>query len=311
MYSQAVEVVTESAGPIVQNDQVKQKIYDEDGNPAEGSLLVISVEGASYPVTAWVDSSLSDPWVQVDLNKLHSGETHEPLALSGGEELTLWSFGAGLGNYVNIQKIGAPTGEAQVALPDACYLDNKLGYYRDLEFDLNVASLAVYSEPGFTAYSLLLHLAEQAGGDYTAIESIRHYDKETGTWESASWFLDQPAGVDFAIKPGEAYLIYMSQAVDDVWFEGIALGAAVDLAQGLNLVSLPAPKQSFNYDSYEILQSIGGENEVASLRRYDSSQGWQTTSWFLGSVSGAQFATTEKEGYVVHMKEAKEGWRPY
>jgi hypothetical protein len=231
--------------------------------------------------------------------------------LSGGEEITLWSFGGNLGNYVNIQKMGAPTGTAQTALPEDVYLDTALGYYRDLEIDLNILGVAVYSEEDLTAHSALQYLAEQTGGDPTAIESIRRYNRETGSWETASWFLGQPAGVNFAIEPGEAYLIYMARDVTDVWFEGFALGAAVDLSPGLNLTCLPAAKQGFTYDSYEMLGSLGNDTEVASVKRYDTSQGWQTTSWFLGSPAGAQFSTTEKEGYLVHMKQGKEQWRPY
>jgi hypothetical protein len=203
-----------------------------------------------------------------------------------------------------------------VAFPDASYLDTKLGYYRDLEVDLNILGLAVYPEEDLTAHSALQYLAEQAGGDPAAIESIRRYNRETGSWETASWWFPPvgspvPAGVNFPIRPGEAYLIYMSQDVDDVWFEGIALGATVDLTPGLNLISLPAAKQGFAYDSYQMLQSLGDENKVASVKRYDFSLGWQTTSWFLDSPSGAQFSTTEKEGYLIHMKQAKEQWRAY
>jgi hypothetical protein len=192
----------------------------------------------------------------------------------------------------------------------------ELGYYLDLEVDLNILGLAVYSEEDLTAHSALQYLAEQAGADPSAVESIRRYNRETGSWETASWWFPPegppaPAGVNFPIRPGEAYLIYMSQDVDDVWFEGIALGAAVDLTPGMNLVSLPAPKQGFTYDSYEMLDSLGDENEVASVRRYDFADGWQPTFWFLGSPSGVQFSTTEKEGYLIHMKEAKEQWRPY
>jgi hypothetical protein len=103
----------------------------------------------------------------------------------------------------------------------------------------------------------------------------------------------------------------MSRNVDDVWFDGIAVGAAVDLSPGLNLTSLPAIKQGFIYDSYQMLQSLGDENEVASVKRYDASGVWQTTSWFLGSPSGVQFNTSEKEGYLIYMKQAKSQWRPY
>jgi hypothetical protein len=175
--------------------------------------------------------------------------------------------------------------------------------------------LAVYSEEDLTAHSALQYLAEQAGGDPTAVESIRSYNRETGSWETASWFMGEPAGVDFPIKPGEAYLIYMRRDVDDVWFEGVALGAAVDLTSGMNLVTLPAPGQGFTYDSHEMLQGIGDENEVASVRRYDFSDGWEATFWFeFGDsyqAAGELYDTSEKEGYLILMKQAKEQWRAY
>jgi hypothetical protein len=103
----------------------------------------------------------------------------------------------------------------------------------------------------------------------------------------------------------------MGRNVDDVWFEGMAVGAAVDLSPGLNLTNVPAAWQGLIYDSYDMLQSLGDENDVASVKRYDSSGAWQTTSWFLGSPSGVQFSTSDKEGYLINMKQAKEQWRAY
>ena len=107
----------------------------------------------------------------------------------------------------------------------------------------------------------------------------------------------------------------MSRDVDDVWFEGIALGAAVDLTPGMNLVTLPAPKQGFTYDSYEMLEGIGDESEVVSVRRYDFSDGLEATFWFeFGDsyqAAGELYDTSEKEGYLIHMKQGKEQWRAY
>ena len=76
---------------------------------------------------------------------------------------------------------------------------------------------------------------------------------------------------------------------------------------------MPAVKQGFSYDSYEMLDSLGNDSEVASVKRIDSSGIWQTTSWFGDPAvpAGVNFATNEKEGYLIHMKEAKEQWRPY
>ena len=74
-----------------------------------------SVTGCDFPVTAWVGQGVVSPWARVDLNQLYSSTTHENVQLVGGEELTLWSFGGQLGNYVNIQKVALPSGGEQVA----------------------------------------------------------------------------------------------------------------------------------------------------------------------------------------------------
>jgi VCBS repeat-containing protein len=305
-------VRTEVSSAPVSNGLLAQQIFLDDGiSSADGALFIAEAQGGSYPVTGWVGDGISSPWAYVDFNNVYSMNDSSNLQLLGGEDITLWSFGGTEGDYVNIRKIPTPTGIIQTAVPDASYLSMEPGIYLDLRVDLNIVGLPVYSKEGFTAFSLLQYLAEQAGGDLTVVESIRRFNPGGASWETASWFLGQPAGVDFDIEPGEAYLIYMGRDLDDVWFEGIAVGAAVNLSPGLNLVCLPAARESFEYDSYEMLESLGDSNEVASVKKYDSAYGWQTTSWFLGSPSGALYDTRKGEGYVVYMKEAKQQWRPY
>jgi hypothetical protein len=143
------------------------------------------------------------------------------------------------------------------------------------------------------------------------VENIKRYNTETGSWQTASWFGGNPAGPDFAIKAGEAYLIYMREDMSGVWFEGVARGAAVQLSMGLNMVTLPLVEEGFEYTSYDMLESIGDQTEVSSVRRYGSSEGWQTTSWFMGAVSGVEYDTRPGEGYLVYIKEEKWNWRPY
>jgi hypothetical protein len=143
------------------------------------------------------------------------------------------------------------------------------------------------------------------------ITNIKRYDSQSGNWETASWFMGDPAGVDFTIKAGAAYLVYLTQDLNDLRFEGPVHGAALDLAAGLNLVSLPMANHAFEYRSYDMLQDLGDESQVYSIRRYDVTQGWQTTSWFLGSPSGADYITSRGEGYMIYMKEDVVNWRPY
>jgi len=58
-----------------------------------------------------------------------------------------------------------------------------------------------------------------------------------------------------------------------------------------------------------MLQGLGDESQVSSIRKYD--QSWYTTSWFLGLASGAEYDTRRGEGYLIYMKEDQEAWRPY
>ena len=127
----------------------------------------------------------------------------------------------------------------------------------------------------------------------------------------ASWFMGMPAGPDFPIKPGEAYYIHLKEAVNDVWFEGIALGVTQDLLPGMNPVCLPAAGDGFAYTSYEMLEDLGTEDQVSSIERFNPTEGWQSTSWFLGSPAGDEYMTRASEGYIIHMNQEKLDWRPY
>ncbi|UCD80395.1 MAG: hypothetical protein JSW26_02900, partial [Desulfobacterales bacterium] len=311
VYPQVFEVITESADAAVVNDLIKQKIFDENGYAADGALLVASVTGGDYPVTAWVGQDMASPWARVDLNRIYSEVTHENLQLLGDEELTLWSFGGQLGNYVNIQKSAQPTGVEQMALPDAAYLSRESGFTFDLNMDLNFVCLPVYTETSFSAHSLLIYLEEQAAGDSDVVESIKRYNQQTGNWEMASWFMGMPAGPDFPIKPGEAYYIYLQEDVNNVWFEGIALGVSIDLLPGMNPVCLPAAGDGFVYNSYQMLEDLGDEDQVSYIERFNPDEGWQSTSWFLGSPAGDEYMTRTSEGYIIYMNQEKLDWRPY
>jgi hypothetical protein len=303
-YSELFEVTTEAGAAPVGNDLVKQMIYDENGNAADGVLLVASVEGRHYPVTAWVGEGVASPWARVDLNGVYS-------QLLGGEELTLWAFGGLLGHYVNIQEIPAPLGVEDTALPDACYLSTETAFSLDLRRDLNIISMSFVPINGLTAHDLLRHLRDQAGGDTGVVESIRRYNSETGEWEMVSWLDGEPGNGDFPIKAGEAYLVYMGWDVDNLSFEGTAHGAAVHLSTGLNLVSLPATKDPVEFTSYQMLGSLGGEDQVSSVSRYDDIWGWETAAWFGGIPAGRDFDTRHGEGYLIYMNEETVNWRPY
>ena len=304
-----LQAVTESGSSYVNNDPLKQKIYDENESPADGTLLVASVTGGDYPISAWVGDGIMSPWAQVDLSQVYSEVTHENLSLSGGEELKLWSFGGILGNYINIQKVPTVIGQVQVALPEDSFLSTEEDFDYLLNWGLNLFGLPVYPKEPFTSYSLLLYLKEQGGGG-DVVTSIRRYDYNYG-WQTASWFLGMPAGKNFPIKPGEGYLIYMAVPLN-AHYEGISAGASMDLSGDLNIVCLPAPKEGFQFTSYELLGSLGDSTEVRSIGRfYTPYAEWWTTAWFLGTLCGKLYDTQGGEGYLVYMAREKVNWRPY
>ena len=125
-YPEVHDVLTEGATTAVNNDLFKQRIYDEEGNPAEGALLLAFVTGGHYPVSGWVGQSSESPWASVALNEVYSEISHQNLQLAGREEMTLWSFGGQLGHWVNVQEIPVPSGAAQAALVDYSYLDREI-----------------------------------------------------------------------------------------------------------------------------------------------------------------------------------------
>jgi hypothetical protein len=63
-------------------------------------------------------------------------------------------------------------------------------------------------EPGLTAHTLM----ENLGGP-DAVTSIQRFNRDNGRFETASYLAGELAGVDFPIKPTEAYFIYMRQEV--------------------------------------------------------------------------------------------------
>ncbi|MBW2000712.1 MAG: hypothetical protein JRJ29_22470, partial [Deltaproteobacteria bacterium] len=56
--------------------------------PFEEGLVVVSVEGAAYPVSAFIGDGIPAPWALLDLNNLFKYEESRTLSLSGGKILS-------------------------------------------------------------------------------------------------------------------------------------------------------------------------------------------------------------------------------
>ena len=75
------------------NDVIIEPCYLDDGvTPAEGTILLATLENAEFPLTAFVGDGLAAPYALIDLNNAFSRETHENMDCSQGENLTLLNF---------------------------------------------------------------------------------------------------------------------------------------------------------------------------------------------------------------------------
>jgi hypothetical protein len=79
----------------------------------------------------------------------------------------------------------------------------------DLKTGINWAVTPCESQNA-SAFAIL----EELGGE-TFVSSIQRHNTYTGKFETASYLNGQPAGVNFPIKAGEGYFIYMKQNRDD------------------------------------------------------------------------------------------------
>lgn len=92
----------ESGGDILpfSNDLIIEACYLNDGSDAEGTLLLATLEGGNYPITAFVGDGVEPPYALIDLNNVFSRDTFENLDLSQGLNLTLLNFRGLDGNSI-------------------------------------------------------------------------------------------------------------------------------------------------------------------------------------------------------------------
>ena len=87
------------------------------------------------------------------------------------------------------------------------------------------------------------------------------------------------------------------------------------LSNATNLVNRVPRGQGYAYKimapGEEHLTHLGNEQEIAFIKRYTASGGWETTSWFQGLPAGDLYVTGKGEGYLIYMMQGKMDWRPY
>ena len=102
------------------NDIIIEPCYLADGTTvAEGTLLVASITGADYPLTAFVGDGVELPYAFIDLNNAFSNTTKNSLDLIKGEHLALFNFRGLQGNSVITFKIPEDHGLCEAKAGDA------------------------------------------------------------------------------------------------------------------------------------------------------------------------------------------------
>jgi hypothetical protein len=146
------------------NDVIIQPCYLADGiTPAEGSLLVATVSGANYPLTAFVGDGVDLPNALIDLNNLFGVSSHENLNCQQGDNLTLLNIRGASGNSIIIYQVPVDLSLAEVKPPASAL---KPGW--------NMVSFQL--EPDNTNTTSVL------APIWDKVTAIWGYDDDTGSW---------------------------------------------------------------------------------------------------------------------------------
>jgi hypothetical protein len=86
--------------------------------PAEGTLLLATVEGGNHPITAFVGDCIELPDAIIDLNNVFSREAHENLDLSQGQNFTLLNFRGCWGNSIVTYNVPEDLSLSEVKPPE-------------------------------------------------------------------------------------------------------------------------------------------------------------------------------------------------
>jgi hypothetical protein len=298
------QVRTETESGVVNNNFIAQKIFKKGWTPgndddfiASGALLIVSVDGADYPVSAWV--GFYGAYAGVDLSNVYSASSHKSMEIKTGTQMKLWAFGGLLGyntttwhhdNSDNIQIPVINEEEVVSILSHGIEVDFKQG--------LNVWAYPVEVPDNFSSYDLL----EKLGG----CDEVNKIQEYSGSWHTTTCFLGGASGSKFQITNSKGLLVYMNNPMEKVKFEGSPVDNGIDLNVGLNLVGIPSPPSDFT--SGMLIEQLGAPDDVNKIQRYLDS--WETTIWFLNQPSGAIFPIQNGQAYIIYMNQPKTGYRP-
>ena len=253
--TEALTVRTYSSGGSVlpfSNDIIIQECYLADEvTPADGTLLVATVAGANYPLTAFVGDGIEAPYALIDLNNVFSLELYENLNLRGEENLTLLNFRGMAGYSIVTHEVPADNSLSELK-PGASAL--KPGW--------NMFSCQL--EPGLTDIEeVLAPLGDK-------VDAVWAYKSSTGQWLSIDrsvpsflWDLEELHGFT-------GYWVVMNSE-DSLMVNGNFSSQSISLYPGWNLVG---SRWIETIDLMDALSSIF--DKVEAVWTYDTGK----TKWF-------------------------------
>ena len=167
-----------------------------------------------------------------------------------------------------------------------------------LRSGLNMISLPIDPVPARSSFELATELGAN-------VKRISRLNSTTQLMEITEVAEGVPQGDSFSIVAKEGYYIEMI-VNQDLILEGSANNADVDLAAGMNLVGFQ--QVTSGMDAYQLLQTIGAESAVASIRHYNQDTGrYETAAYHNGQLVGTNFLIRRGESYLFSMRQAVSG----
>jgi len=240
------------------NDMIIAECYLEDGvTPAEGTLLIATVEEGNYPVSAFVGDGVAPPYALIDMNNIFSRNTHKSLDVMQNTNLTLVNFRGIWGNALITYTVPEDVGLSEVKSPAPMLLEG----WNMISFQL---------EPSDTATDEVL------APIWDKFVSIWEYDTQLDTW--FRYDREGPSFLNnlFDLHAGKGYWLVLSGDTS-LRIKGQISDEPVTLYQGWNLVG---------YHSMESWGVPGVMQNVESV--LDTIWGYEASSdtWLRYSPAG-------------------------
>lgn len=102
------------------NDLIIGECFLDDGiTPAEGTILIATVEGGDYPLSAFVGDGIAPPYAVIDLNNVFSRGSRKNVEVTEGKSITLLNFRGTLGNSVINNAVPLDEGLSAIKRPQS------------------------------------------------------------------------------------------------------------------------------------------------------------------------------------------------